>query len=115
MADAEARLAIPFPGAYGAVFRHSWGYLGPLGCIFGCLGAVLGALGSSWDALGGILGDLRALVERLVHQVDVRFALSSMLDAKWAPKGTLFRSQIRALINFGREKGAKREAFGEPK
>ena len=88
---------------------------GPLGSIFGRLGGFLGALGMSWGALGETLGDLGALVERLVNQVDVRFALSSMLDAKWAPKGTLLGSQIRALIDFGREKGAKREAFGEPK
>ena len=58
--DEEARLAIPVPGACGAVFRRSWEYVGPVGSIFGCLGAVLGALGSSWDALGGVLGDLGA-------------------------------------------------------
>ena len=62
LADEEARLAIPFPCACGAVFKRFWEYLGPLGSIFGCLGAVLGALGSSWDALGGVLGDLGAIL-----------------------------------------------------
>ena len=39
--DEEARLAIPVPGACGAVFRRSWEYVGPLGIIFWCLGEIV--------------------------------------------------------------------------
>ena len=88
------RLAIPFPCACGAVFRRSWEYVGPLGNIFGCLGAVLGGLGAllggSWGGLGRSWGDLGATLRA------VQFL-------------------IVFLIDFGRQKGGQREAFGEPK
>ena len=93
-ADEEARPAIPFPWACGAVFKLSWEYLGPLGSIFGCLGVVLGGswelLGRSWGGLGGSWGDL-AVTFRAV-QFSIHF-----------------------FTDFGRPRGAKREAFWEPK
>ena len=87
------------------VLGSTWGLLGsffgvlglssgPLGNIFGCLGAVLGALGSSWDALGGVLG------------------------RSWGDLAVRFRAvhfPIYFLSDFGRPRGAKREAFGDPK
>ena len=45
-ADKEARPAMLFPGACGAVFRRSWESVRPPGIIFWCLGAVFGA---SWE------------------------------------------------------------------
>ena len=65
--DEEARLAIPVPGACGAVFKRSWEYVGPLGIIMAFLYGVFTwrfyALGSG-GALGGVLGGSWAVLWR---------------------------------------------------
>ena len=60
------------------------------GVILGGPGAVRGGPGASWEALGRSWGDLRATFEAV-------------------------RCGIDFLIDFERQKGAKREAFGEAK
>ena len=71
-----------------------WGSWGSLGELLGGLGVVLGGLGAllggSWGGLGRSCGDLEAT-----------FGAVQFL--------------IVFLIDFGRPKGAQREAFWEPK
>ena len=65
------------------------------------MGAVLGG---SWRGPGGLGG--------------VRGASWEGLGRSWGDLGATFgavRFRIDFLIDFGREKGAQREAFGEPK
>ena len=74
-------------------------------CYFGVL---FGGLGASWGGLGGVLG-----------------GLGTLLGGSWGGlgrscgdlKATLgaFKFLIVFLMDFGRQKGAQREAFGEPK
>ena len=82
--------------------------MGPLGIIFWCLGAVFGAswehfwvswggLGGSWELLGRSWGGL---------------------GRSWGDLAVRFRAvhfPIDFLSDFGRPRGAKREAFGDPK
>ena len=89
--DEEARLAIPVPGACGAVFRRSWEYVGPLGIIFlvswgslrGLLGTFLGVLGPSWrllGRLGTLLGGSWAIWERLWSDLSTKSMLDPFYD-----------------------------------
>ena len=61
--------------------------MGRLGVVLGALGALLGG---SWEGLGRSCGDLKATVGAV-------------------------KLLIVFLIDFGRQKGAQREAFGGPK
>ena len=79
-------------------FLGRWGgvevILGGLGQLLGGLGVVLGwawaVLGRSWGGLGRSWGDLGATFGAVQFLIDL-------------------------LIDFGRQKGAQREAFWEPK
>ena len=96
-ADEEARLATE----------------GPM-CLRRLLGAFFDVLGPSWgllERLGTLLGGSWAIWERLWSDLSTKSMLDPFSDRFWTRKGR----QNGALIELGREKGAKREAFGEPK
>ena len=73
------------------VLGRSWGVLGG---VWGALEVVLGGLGAllggSWAGLGRSCGDLGSAFGAVKFSIDF-------------------------LIDLGRQKGAQREAFGEPK
>ena len=121
-ADGEARLAIPGPGACGAVFCRPGDHVWHLGCIFWSFGAVLRAFGSSWEALRGILGDLGRSWMVLGRSWGVLGCswgrlgrvlrgLGSVLEGLGRSWGDTLSSPIsdRFFDGFDRQKGAKRE------
>ena len=90
MADAEERLVIPPLWACGAVFDLSGGIWGLLWAFLRVLGRFWGLLGRSWGGLGRSWGDLAVTFRAFQFSIDF-------------------------LSDFGRPRGAKREAFWEQK
>ena len=85
-----------------------WGSGELLGASGGGPGGLLGASGGVQEASWGVLG----------LSGGVRGASWEGLGRSWGDLGATFsaiRFQIDFLIDFGRQKGAKREAFGEAK
>ena len=86
-----------------------------LGATCGSLGSVLGSLEAILGALEGILGGLGGLLGS--SWVVLGWSCGGLGRSCGDLKATLRAVQflIVFLIDFGRQKGAQREAFGEPK